>query len=455
MIIFLTLLAAFFLRVYRVSDFLGFWFDQGRDALVIWDLLHQSKFFLIGPVTGIEGIFLGPFYYYFLAPAYVLGRGHPAAAAVFLALVNVLAIYLVYLFGRKYFSKATGIFAAILISFSTRFMQDHRWLSNPTPLPLFAIIALHSLMQGWWWLLGLSVGLSLQLEAASAIFFIPALLIILWGRFNKKMLVGLLFFGFTLLPQIIFNFRHQNILFNAFKTFLVSERSFQPQPVSFLSTRLKFYYDTFAPKYFRTPQTALIFSVLTFGLLILVWRKLPRKPLGTLLVWWLTPVVLLLFYHGNKGYVWDYYFTGVFPAFTLLISAIWIKFNKLAAAIFLTIFLYQNVSASLGFLNQAQPAYIALTPQMQAVDWIYAQAAGRPFNTDAYVPPVIPYAYDYLFLWRGNVETKLVPDLYTIQEPDPGHPKLLNAWLARQDSYSKIDKTIIFGPLTVQHRIRR
>ena len=455
MIIFLTLFAAFFLRIYRVSDFLGFWFDQGRDALVIWDLIHKGKIFLIGPTTGIEGIFLGPFYYYFIAPAYAIGWGHPAAAAIFLSLVNVLAIYLVYLFGKKYFNRTTGLLAAVLISFSTRFMQDHRWLSNPTPLPLFAILALHALMQKRWWLLGLSVGLSLQLEAASAVFFIPALLIILWGKFNKKMLVGLLFFGLTLTPQLIFNFRHQNILFNAFKTFLVSQRSFQPQPISFLSTRLKFYYDTFTPRYFRTPPTALLFSVATLATFFLVWKKIPGKPLKALLVWWFTPMVILLFYHGNKGYVWDYYFTGVFPALTLLISAIWVKAGPKAAVIFLTIFLYQNISATSAFLRQPQPAYIALTPQIQAVDWIYSQAAGKPFNTDAYVPPVIPYSYDYLFLWKGKTEIKLVPDLYTIQEPDPGHPKLLNAWLARQDSYSKIDKTIIFGPLTVQHRIRR
>lgn len=455
MIILLTLLAAFFLRVYRVSDFLGFWYDQGRDALVIWNLLHNGKFFLIGPTTGIEGIFLGPFYYYFIAPAYAIGRGHPAAAAIFLALVNVLAIYLVYLFGKKYFNRATGLLAAILISFSTRFMQDQRWLSNPTPLPLFAIAALFALMQQRWWLLGLSAGLSLQLEAASAIFFIPAVLIILWGKFNRKMIVGLLVLGLTLTPQLIFNFRHQNILFNSFRTFLVSERSFQPQPISFLSTRLKFYYDTFTPRYFRTQGAALFFWVATLSMLVLVWKKIPQKPLKVLLVWWLTPMAILLFYHGNKGYVWDYYFTGVFSALTLLVSAIWIKAGPKATAVFLTIFLYQNISASSAFLRQPQPAYISLASQIQAVDWVYSQAAGRPFNTDAYVPPVIPYAYDYLFLWKGRVETRLVPDLYTIQEPDPGHPKLLNAWLTRQDSYSTVAQTVTFGPLTVQHRTRR
>src|SRR3989339_1471952 len=68
---------ALFLRTYRVADFLGFWFDQGRDAKVVWDIWHSGKLTLIGPTTGIEGIFLGPFYYYLITPAYILGGGNP------------------------------------------------------------------------------------------------------------------------------------------------------------------------------------------------------------------------------------------------------------------------------------------------------------------------------------------------------------------------------------------
>ncbi|MBI4157851.1 hypothetical protein HY502_03320, partial [Candidatus Woesebacteria bacterium] len=73
----LLLISAFLLRVYRVGEILGFYFDQGRDALIIWDLWHSGKLFLIGPTTGIAGIFRGPFYYYLIAPFYLLGGGDP------------------------------------------------------------------------------------------------------------------------------------------------------------------------------------------------------------------------------------------------------------------------------------------------------------------------------------------------------------------------------------------
>src|SRR6266536_4880928 len=79
------LIAAFFLRVYRIGTVLGFYFDQGRDAGIIWDLIHLHKFFLIGPTTGLPGIFRGPYYYYLIAPFYFLGKGNPVWPSIFLS----------------------------------------------------------------------------------------------------------------------------------------------------------------------------------------------------------------------------------------------------------------------------------------------------------------------------------------------------------------------------------
>ena len=68
--ILIVLLLAFVLRTYRIGELLDFHYDQGRDALVIWDLINKGKLFLIGPTTGLAGVFRGPFYYYLIAPFY-------------------------------------------------------------------------------------------------------------------------------------------------------------------------------------------------------------------------------------------------------------------------------------------------------------------------------------------------------------------------------------------------
>ena len=472
------LVIAAFLRLYRTSDFLGFWFDQGRDAQVIWDLLHQGRFFLIGPTTGIEGIFLGPFYYYLIAPAYLLGGGNPLFPAYFVSLLNLLSIYFLFKMGSRYFHPIVGLIAAFISAFSLQLVGYQRWLANPSPLPLLAILSLWALLAVvshdkkwyWWPILGIGIGLSLQLEAASATFFIPATIIVLFlyrrSIVNQRIWVALFFFGLTLLPQIIFNFRHQNILFNSFQKFLVSERSFQPDLTTAYQDRLRFYYTIFTNKYFHSPDAALAFVIILPILFFWVRRYLPTKPMVTLFIWWLTPLAFLLFYYGNHGYIWDYYFTGIYPAFTLLICATGFYIFKhslvgkvIVLSLFIT-FIHQNLIAHLNFFRPALPGYISLTSELQAVDWVYQDAGTTPFNQDAYVPPVIPYAYDYLFLWLGTTKYNRLPEqekifrLYTLYEVDPPHPERLEAWLARQAGIARIESQATFGGITVQRRTR-
>lgn len=480
--IWIILFLAFVARSYRVTEFLGFWFDQGRDALVISNLLHNGKFFLIGPTTGVEGIFLGPFYYYLMAPFYALGRGNPIYPAIFFALLSTAAIYLMYRLARRYVGHWAGIIAAVLYAFSFQFIGYNRWLANPAPLPFFAVAALwgvtslvYSDRRWWLWpLLGLALGLSLQLEAASATFFLPVVITLL-VVYRKKLVVNsqkIIFlissFGATLLPQLLFDFRNQHILLNSFYKFLVSEKSFQPAVIAFFSQRLRFYYEVFTNKFVLHSQTALPFVVLTLLMLVVVWRKLPQPFTKILLFWWATPVVILLFYHGNYGQVWDYYFTGIYPALCILIGSIYALFFinqknalKWLPVVLVAVILGQNLQIDFDYFYRKPIApYIGLSSEIAAVDWVYQDAGNTPFNTDAYVPPVIPYAYEYMFQWRGltkfgrlpNVE--LVKRLYTLREPDPGHQVLLDKWLVRQAGIGSIEQTQVFGPITVERRVR-
>lgn len=478
LLLILILAVALFLRVFRTADLMGFYYDQGRDALIVWDLIHHGKTFLIGPTTGIEGIFLGPFYYYLIAPFYAIGNGNPVFPGVELAIINVLAISLLYYIGRLYFNKATGLLAATLAAVSANLISAHRWLSNPTPLPLFSLLALLSLLKivhgskKWWPVLGICLGLSLQLEAASAIFFLPASLAILLINGKtvsvslKSFLSAAILFGSTLLPQLYFDFRHDHILLKSFQRFLLSEKSFQPAVVGFLTTRLKFYFDNFANTLFTEKPAPVITAVVLVVLLIIFARKLPRKPLISLLVWWLTPLIILLFYHGNHGYVWGYYFTGIYPVFLLLVSIILVfafqksHFLKPIVVIILAVSLFQNIKQIKADLFRPYPSVISLTTESSAVDWAYKDAAMVQFNVDAYVPPQIPYAYNYLVLWRGATvfhrqpSPDMTPRLYTIFEPDLERPTYLTKWLTRQDSYGPVEATAKFGDVSVQRRTR-
>lgn len=476
--VWLILALALFLRVYRVDQLLGFYYDQGRDAKVIWDLGHQGKLFLIGPTTGIEGIFLGPFFYYLLAPAYLIGGGDPVGPAVEVAVINVLGVAALYVIGRKYYTVTTGLVAAGMVAVSFQLVQVQRWLANPAPLPLFALTVVWCLLaivhgRGKWWHwagMGLTIGLSLQLEAAAAVFFLPATLFILLV-FRRRVQwrwpwLGLLAGAFliTLMPQVIFDLRHQHLLLNAFKNFLVGERSFRPE----VTSRLSFYFGAFAGKLVPDLSVAKYWIGSLLVLAVTVRRKIWSPASGLLLIWWLTPLIGLLFYHGNYGYVWDYYFTGVYPAAILLVAAIVVSawqrglLAKILIVVMGGIFLQHNLALLKSTLTSGVDGstHVSLGTSLAAVDWVYQDAADKQFNVDVYVPPVIPHAYDYLFLWRGVTKYRHQPVgdrvnlLYTVYEVDPPHPERLQAWLDRQAGIGTVEEETRFGGVTVQRRQR-
>lgn len=475
LILAVILISAAFLRLFRLNETLGFYYDQGRDALVIWRLFHEGKLFLVGPVTGIEGIFLGPFYYLLIAPFYFLGGGDPVLPAAALGWVNVAAIGLAYLIGKEVFGRKAGILTAFLWTFSYQMVTFTRWLANPNPLPAASLLAVWSMIkiakgESWYWLLlALVVGLGLQIEAAGAVFFLPAVAIFfLWQKRRIKdtrpiFLAALLFLA-TLVPQILFNFRHQGILFASFKRFLLAQPSFQADFWQVITERLRLYYHYFFPKIFLDRMDEGLAFVIFFAVFAILRRKIFASTGAKILLLWLAaPLVGFLFYRGNQGFVWDYYFAGVYPVFFLLLGGLateaWKEVAGRATVLaFLAIFLWANL-VQLNIYYQIGIG-ITLKDQLPALDWVYQDATGKPFNVDVYVPPVIPYAYDYLFLWYGNSRFGQLPRneqvslLYTLYEKDTAHPERLKDWLVRQQGIGSLEEEASFGDIVVQRRTR-
>lgn len=485
-VLFLILVLSLFVRVYRTEDLLRFYYDQGRDALVVWRLFNEGKLFLVGPVTGLAGIFLGPFYYYLIAPFYLIGGGSPVGPAVFLAVASTLAVLMLYILGWKFHSRAAGIIAAAIGAFSYYLILASRWLANPTPLLLVSLLLLWSMWEiangagkKWWLVVALAAGLSLQFEAANAVFFLPMILIFaVWQRKRlpgkMMLLISLGVFFLTLLPQIAFNFRHENILFNNFRKVLFEEQSFTISFWEVLPERLNFFWSVFHSKINPGWRTfSVIFFLISATAILTERRKLWKNhslPILTLFI--LTPALGLLVFQGNYGNIYDYYLTGVYLPFVLLFSIGLSEVRKRAGGVFVVlfffaVFLFENGVLTKNYLIAGVdgPTHISLGNQLQAVDWVFEDAKGRGnFNVDVYVPPVIPHAYDYLFLWQGKSrcggnlcglkQDEQLSILYTLYEQDPPHPERLEAWLERQKGIGEVEEEESFGGITVQRRKR-
>lgn len=481
----IILFFAFLVRVFRVDKILGFYFDQGRDANVIWDLIHNGNFFLIGPTTGIEGIFRGPWYYWLITPFYFLSSGNPILPAIFLSATTVVAIFILYKLGKILDGEETGILAAILGSFSFSFVYAARWLSNPTPMFLISVLTVYCLYmtskgkQFYWILVSFLWGMAMQFGSAAEVFYFPAILIFAFINSKSFPRKKTIFFSIVALlivfiPQIVFDFKTDGLLSGNIKKFLFDEGTFKLTFWEVAKIRLPFYWDVFMNKFFllhRNVGNPFVIAAL-FSLLVNFKSLWKNNIFQILMLFTFIPFLGMIFFQGNEGNVYDYYFTGYYFVYALLFSVLLINIfkNVVARSVFVSIFLYvfltQNVPNVIGFINTntSAPESITFDSQKKAIEWIYEDARDNYFNVDVYVPPVIPHAYDYLLKWYPttskfkNVEGRQVEGnvtrLYTLYEVDPPHPERLNAWLARQKGIAVVEKKAQFGGITVERRKR-
>lgn len=470
------LLLAAFLRLYRLNELLGFWYDQGRDALVIWDFIHKGKFFLIGPTTGIEGVFRGPWYYWLITPFYWLGKGNPLWPSVFLILTSVFAIFVLYKVGKDLGGEKAGLLSAFIASVSVYIIGVSRWLSNPTPMLLIGIsliwVVFKFLEKKVWALplIGFLTGMALQFGSATEYFYIPALLIILvWKRKllpNFKIIfLSIVLFGISFIPQILFELRHPGVLTGPVISFLLHGKSSDLSFIKLISSHLQFFYNLIALKFWENANLIFApFFVIILGFVVAKWKKFKKDDKFIIVsIFGITPFLGMLFFRGNSGNIYDYYFTGYYLVLILLFSLVLIKISetrlgKYAFAAFLVFFIYQNAITYFKAysISLTDHNLIAFKNQLSAVDWIYKDAGSKSFNVDVYVPPVIPYAYQYLLEWRPDpyLVNNQVSLLYTLHEVDSDHPDRIDAWMARQELIGKIEETAIFGGITVERRQR-
>jgi len=470
----LILLGATYVRVANTKEILGFYYDQGRDALVIWNLLHKGQMFLIGPTTGIAGIFRGPWYYWLITPFYFLGRGNPVWPANFLALTAVAAIFILYILGKEIFDRPTGLIAAGIASFSYYMIVSARWLSNPTPMLLismFLVLCMYLASKGkaWTWpLIGFLLGMSIQFGSAAEVFYIPAVLIFAFWQRKKLPSVRIIFlsvflFLISFFPQAIFDVRHGGILSGNIAKFLFSEGSFKLSFWEVLKLRLNLYWEMFSSKiWIGQASQFTVFFLISLSMIALNLKELWRKDgFRILVLLGASPLIAMIFFQGNDGNVYDYYFTGYYLIYILVFSVglgvlVRNKLGIVILAVFFLLFFQMQIPAIKSYLANGR-SNVNFKEQMLAIDWIYKDANGEKFNVDVYVPPVIPYAYDYLFMWRGEQSSiKPSPDrvklLYTLNEED--FPDRLGKWLTRQDIIGKIVRTASFRGIAIQRRER-
>src|SRR4030042_5978400 len=96
-ILIMVLIIGVFLRFYKFTGFVTFLGDQGRDAIIIKRILTFEHFPAIGAPTSIGQVYLGPFYYYFIAPWLLFFNFNPIGLAIGVGFFSSLFLLINYL----------------------------------------------------------------------------------------------------------------------------------------------------------------------------------------------------------------------------------------------------------------------------------------------------------------------------------------------------------------------
>lgn len=158
----LILLLATFLRFYKLRDSVIFLGDEGRDALAVKRILLDRDPTLLGPTASVGGFYLGPVYYYMIAPFFLLFGMDPVGGAVMVALMGVVTVALMFVLLYRWFGLFPAGIASAVYAASPGVIRFSRSSWNPNPMPFFTLltlIAMHYLIKQKKPIIGLLAGL--------------------------------------------------------------------------------------------------------------------------------------------------------------------------------------------------------------------------------------------------------------------------------------------------------
>lgn len=440
-LLFGILFIALFLRLFRISEFMTFLGDEGRDVRIVRDLITKGNLVFIGPQTSIGNMYLGPLYYYLMAPALFLSGLNPVGPAVMVALLGVLTVWLTWYVGRDWFGKVAGLIAALLFAISPVAIIYSRSSWNPNPMPLFSLLCIWGIYQVWqhkkyFWLplVGIFYAFAMQMHYLGlllapilGLFWLLSLLQVkkdkgLKSQFLKKTLIAILLFLLLMSPLVLFDLKHSGMNYNAFKAFFTDRQT----TINLNPTRS----DRFLPVIY-TAVTDLVLarqeiyvplvSAAIFLLAILIFIKSKWRTALKLLFAWL--ILALLGLGVYKQHVYIHYLGFIYPAVYLLLGAIFgFIFTrkgiilKILAAIILAALIFLNIKYSPTFDNPNRQ----LQRTEEAVDLIIKESKGEPFNFGLIAKQNYDESYRYFLenkkanLVRGEV--KIVDQLFVICE---------------------------------------
>jgi 4-amino-4-deoxy-L-arabinose transferase-like glycosyltransferase len=417
-LVFIILIAGY-LRLYRIRDYMGFLGDEGRDALVVEQMIVHGKLTLLGPITSVGLMHLGPMYYYFMAPFLWAARLDPVGPAIMVALFSLATILLLWKLSVEFFNKKVAFVACIGYALSPLVITYSHSSWNPNVLPFWALLIIYGLLKvyvqknyKYLFLVGTAIGIALQLHYIALVFIPISLAVIaISGNIKSRQYLKYIFWWLvgtvlTYSPFILFEIRHKFI--NTLTTLSFVTRTGDAKTFAVGSISNKFW-DLSVRLFWRlmvikSAEVSILLLLFTFGLCLWSYRSLKktsaaRGAIAVLLIWFVVGIGFLSLYSGS---VYDYYLMFAFPLPFLLLGIALDTISHKKVGIVIAVIVVGVLS-----YNQIQVTPILKDPNRlvaqteDIANFILDKAGGKPFNFALIAGRNSDHAYRY-FLEIGK-----------------------------------------------------
>lgn len=411
-----TLLCAIILRFYKIGPFTVFLSDQGRDAIIVKRIITLEHLPAIGPPTSIGHIFLGPFYYYLIAPFLWITKLNPVGMAIGVAFLSIIGLVVCYLIIRKEYKKSIADIFLILATFSFINIDYSRFSWNPNPLPYFSFITLYLAVKSFQtkkivvsFLFGSFLAMSIQLHYLAILLAVPVALLGLYQLINDKQKLKLIVSfvvsvaGFIVFsaPLILFDLKHQFLNSKNLIALLQKEgnASGGSSVSQFSETTGAFF------THILQIPIAQSFSIIVLAIFAGVYLLLQRKKwrtfeilnLSTIFMYLLGFSTLVSFRHPH--YYMSIYFSLFFLT-SIILYTIFKQNYMYSFAVIIVVLLYIGANAQKYYFFNREPND-QISHAQRFADYLAPKIKNKPFNIATWPIDFTEDTYLYYLELRG------------------------------------------------------
>lgn len=474
----IILLVSTFLKVAEVKGYnFPFTTDQGRDMVDMRHMVVTHTPRLVGPTTSINGVLLGPTWYYFNLIPFVLGKGDPAFIVYWQIFWYQLSVITLWLVLRRKNANLAGIVSLFLLLMPTGF-NTARYFWNANSMPFFTtfyfailIWTLSASSSTKLFFLGLVAGIGMQIEVAFGILLFPfAILYLLLFHSGpkaesvkikfKKTLPLITGFGATLLPQVLFELKHGFIMTKILLNEVMGRGDMLGEKISLadrLIQRKEHLLDLVHHSSHLPPNTMVGLFIL--GVFVYLFYFLKKRPGDREFGIWSLSFYFILFsavfyiLFPQKLKIW--YTLGLSIPLVLFLGSFFqyllerklIIFKAVAIGL-LIMTIYYSVKSQVDYTRdvafKASDDRSNMKNELAAIDWIYSHAEGKGFNVYSYLPSVYDFPYNHLFWWYGNRKYGYEPADTAYLPSQPEYIRDVNKlWTNRRSLDSKSPLTFL------------